>query len=322
MINFEHLSASTQVEALEMVGPDGSGSFIAGGTDLLVLMKEGITKPSRIVDIKAIDELRGITREGRGLRIGALTTLAEIAESAAVRQGYEVLAQAAQLAASPQLRNMATVGGNLLQRPRCWYFRGDYQCWLKGGDTCYAVAGENHQHAILDSGPCIAVHPGDIAPALVALDASVEIQGPLGDRILPAAAFFRDPTEDRRIEHELRGGELITAILLPEQPEGTRSTYEKAMARGAWAYALVSVAARVAVKDGVVSDTRIVLGSVATMPWRATEVERALLGQAPSEEAIANAVGLVLAGATPLKDNAYKLPLARNLVRRALTALA
>ncbi len=322
MIDFEHASVSTQAEALDLAGPDGAGSFIAGGTDLLVLMKEGITKPSRLIDIKAIDGLRGVTREGRGLRIGALTTLAEITESAAVRQGYEALAQAAGLAASPQLRNMATIGGNLLQRPRCWYFRGDYFCWLKGGDTCYAVTGENHQHAILDSGPCIAVHPGDIAPALVALDASVEIRGPLGDRTIPAAEFFRKPTEDRRIEHELYGGELITAILLPEQPGGSRSTYEKAMARGAWAYALVSVATRVAVTDGVVSDARIVLGSVATMPWRTTEVEQALLGKAPSEEAIARAAGLAVAGATPLKDNAYKLPLARNLVRRALTTLA
>ncbi len=322
MINFEHVSARSEAEALELLGPNGSSSLIAGGTDLLVLIKEGIAQPQRVIDIKGLGTLRGITPDGGALRLGALTTLTEIEESDQLRQGYTVLAEAAALAASPQLRNQATLGGNLLQRPRCWYFRGDYNCWLKGGDICYAVQGENHHHAILGSRPCIAVQPSDLAPALVALDASLQLRGTDGERELTVEAFFRNPTEDRRIEHELGQGELITAITLPQQPEGARSTYLKAMEREAWAYALVGVEARLVVRDGTVEDARVVLGGVATTPWRATSAEEALRGQEASEETFQRAAAAAVEGAHPYDDNGYKVTLARNLVRRALSRLA
>lgn len=322
MINFEHVTARSEAEALDLLGPNGAGSLIAGGTDLLVLMKEGLAQPHRLVDIKGLDALRGIATEGKGLRLGALTTLAEIEESDQLRERYTVLAEAASLAASPQLRNQATLGGNLLQRPRCWYFRGDYNCWLRGGDICYAVQGENHHHAVLGSRPCIAVQPSDLAPALVALDASLRLRDSQGERELPAEEFFRNPTDDRRIEHDLGQGELITAIILPPQPEGARSTYLKAMEREAWAYALVSVAARLVVREGVVQDARVVLGGVATTPWRSQSAEETLLGQEASEESFEQAAAAAVEGAHPYDDNGYKVTLARNLVRRALARLA
>lgn len=322
MINFQHMSAATEAEALSLAGSDGTASFIAGGTDMLVLMKAGIAQPRTLIDIKSLTALKELNLAGGGLRIGALVTLAELEESPLVRDGFTALAEAASVAASPQLRNMGTVGGNLLQRPRCWYFRSDYECWLKGGDICYARDGENHHHAILGSGPCVAVHPSDLAPVLVALDASVEIGTAAGGRTAHIEEFLGDPTPDRRLEHDLRPGELITAISIPAQPDGMRSTYLKAMERGAWAFALVSVAARLAVSDGVVTDARLVLGGVATTPWRVVDAERALVGQPLGQAAIEAAAASAVEGARPLRHNGYKVTLARNLVRRALTSLA
>lgn len=328
MNDFEYLPVLSGVEAMDLLAGIPDSRILAGGTDLLVLIKEGLLAPPALVNIKGLGELRRITSEEGGLRIGALVTLAMIEESGEVRQGYTALAQAASLAASPQLRNMATVGGNLLQRPRCWYFRGDYNCWLKGGDECYAVGGENHHHAILDSGPCVAVNPSDLAPALIALDASLEYQSyePMRDvttdHTIPVEQLFRNPTEDRRIEHNLQREELITGVTIPPQPEGLKSVYLKAMERQAWAFALVSVAARVAVTEGVVGDSRIVLGGVATTPWRATAAEGALAGKELNAGNIEEAARLAVEGAHPLDDNGYKVPLARNLVRRALNNLA
>lgn len=322
MINFEHLTATSEEEALAALAGKSGTNVIAGGTDLLVLMKEGLSQPERLVDIKSIEGLHGIATEGEGLRIGALVTLSELEESAQVRQGYSALSQAAGLAASPQLRNMATIGGNLLQRPRCWYFRGDYPCWLKGGVICYAVQGENHHHAILDSGPCVAVHPSDLAPALIALESSVRTQASGGGRTLLLEEFCRNPTPDRRIEHDLQPGELITSIDVPAQPAGARSIYLKAMEREAWAFAVVSVAARLAVESGVVRDIRIVLGGVANTPYRSAQAEAVLAGNQLSGEVIEQAAAAAVEGARPLKDNSYKVALTRNLVRRALTSLA
>ena len=322
MNNFEHHSVTTNQEALDLMARDAGARIVAGGTDLLVLMKEGVEQPPTLIDIKQVRELAGVETSAGGLRLGALTTLTELEESADVHRDYTALAEAAKVAASPQLRNMATVGGNLLQRPRCWYFRSDFNCWLKGGDTCYAAQGENHHHAIFQAGPCVAVHPSDLAPALIALEASVEITGPGGERSVLVEDFLRDPTADRRIEHDLQPGELITAVVAPSGPEAARSTYLKAMERAAWAFALVSVAVRLTLEGGEVSDVRIVLGGVANTPQRAVEAERVLIGRQAGVEAFDLAAQSAVEGARALQHNGYKITLARNLVGRALTQAA
>jgi xanthine dehydrogenase YagS FAD-binding subunit len=213
------------------------------------------------------------------------------------------------------------VGGNLLQRTRCWYFRGAPHCWLKGGTECFARAGRNDQHAILGvdaSSPCIAVHPSDLAPALVALDAEVAIQGPRGARTLAVAELLQAPTAPARVEHCLAPDELILAVRIPAQPAGAHGVYLKVMERAAWSFALASAAAQLAVREGRVEHARLVLGGVAPIPWRVAEAEALLLGQTLTPELAARAAERAVAGAQPLTHNAYKLTLARELAARAL----
>ncbi|MEO7001063.1 MAG: FAD binding domain-containing protein, partial [Ktedonobacterales bacterium] len=252
------------------------------------------------------------------LRIGALTTLSEIERHPEIARRLPILPQAVRDAATPQLRAMATVGGNLLQRNRCWYFRGPYDCWLKGGSECFARDGENKYSAIFDESPCVAVHPSDLAPALIALDAAVVIEGPQGARTLPVAELLRPPSEDGRIEHRLHPDELIVAIHIPAQPEGANGAYLKMMDRAAWAFALVSAAAQVAMREGKVEHVRLVLGGVANLPRRIHTAEDLLLGQPLTPDLAAQAGKLAVEGATPLAHNRYKVQLARELARRAL----
>lgn len=295
---------------------------LAGGTDLLTLMKGEIVAPDHLVDIKRLTDLTDeIAVTEHGLEIGALATLAELETDPFVTGLAPALAQAAGLAATPQLRHMATIGGNLLQRPRCWYFRdAQVPCWLKGGADCPAREGENQLHALFDESPCVAVHPSDPATALVALDAEIVVRGPSGERAVPADEFFRAPDDARRTENTLGDNELITAVRIPTRPDGTRSTYLKAMDRKVWAFALVGVAVSIAVTDGAISHARIVLGGVANTPRRAREAEQALIGLRASDEAIAQAADAAVAGAQALEHNAYKIPLARALVVQALDA--
>jgi xanthine dehydrogenase YagS FAD-binding subunit len=218
---------------------------------------------------------------------------------------------------------MATVGGNLLQRSRCWYFRNPrVRCWLKGGDDCPAEEGENHLHAVLGGGPCWSAHPSDIAPTLLALDAEVRLRGPHGRRTLPLAEFFALPVADRRTETTLRPDELVEGVRIPPQPEGTRSTYVKAMDRAIWAFALVGVAVALRLDGRRVTHARLALGGVAPIPWRATAAEAILLGGEASDGLFARAADVALADARPLRDNGYKLPLLRALIRRAFAELA
>ncbi len=296
---------------------------LAGGTDLLTLMKADLYAPQRLVDIKRLAELDNrIDEEPTGLTIGALTTLAQLEEDPRVRALCPALAEAAALAATPQLRHMATIGGNLLQRPRCWYFRNPrISCWLKGGDDCPARSGENQRHALFDISPCVAVHPSDPATALVALDASLRLRGAAGERELPVAEFFAPPTDDRRNETVIRGDELIVSLRIPTAASGTRSTYLKAMDRKVWAFALVGVAVVMQRHRGRIEGARIVLGGVAPVPWRAEAAERILAGAEVSDEVITRAAEAALEGAQPLAHNGYKVPLAKALVRRALTTL-
>jgi xanthine dehydrogenase YagS FAD-binding subunit len=331
---FEYMSPATVDEAIALIGQNGHDRDkglrplagvqpLAGGTDLLTLMKADIAAPSRLLNIKSLTGLPGgIEDTSQGLSIGALTTLTEIETHPAIQQGYPLLAQAAAVAATPQLRNMATLGGNLLQRPRCWYFRNRrLDCWLKGGGECPAYDGENQLHALFGGGPCHAVHPSDLAPALLAFDAQVRLQGSGGARSLPLAEFFSLPSEDRRHETAIGRDELLLSVSLPPLPEGSRSTYLKAMDRKVWAFALVAVAAAVRLDGRRVADARLVLGGVAPIPWRVSAAEQELLGAEVSPELFARAAEIALSGAEPLRHNAYKVTLAKALIQRALTAV-
>jgi xanthine dehydrogenase YagS FAD-binding subunit len=297
--------------------------LLAGGTDLLPMMKNEIDEPTLLIDIKRLNELDDtIVLNADGLRIGALATLAQIEESPLVHITHPALCQAAAAAASPQIRNMATIGGNLLQRPRCWYFRDhEVPCWLKGGDDCPAADGENQLHAIFGESICRAVHPSDPATALLALDASVVVRGPSGERAEPLDFFFAMPNDDRRNEHTLRPDELITAITIPNHSATALSAYLKAMDRKVWAFALVGVGVMLDIDDEqTIVDARLVLGGVAPIPWRVPAAETLLIGATPDEALFARVAEAALAEATPLAHNGYKIPLAKTLVKRALEA--
>jgi xanthine dehydrogenase YagS FAD-binding subunit len=316
---FAYSNPATLDAALGAIGP--AARPLAGGTDLLTLLKADLVAPERLVNVKALLP-RGIEARPEGLEIGALTTLAQIEEHPVIRKGYTALAQAASLAATPQIRNLATAGGNLLQRPRCWYFRNSrIDCWLKGGSECPARDGENRGHAILGGGPCYAVHPSDIVPALMAFDAAVRIIGPRGERWIELEDFMQAPTDDRRTETCLAPDELIAAVRLPPHPEPTRSTYLKAMDRKTWAFALAGVACALRLSGTRVAHARIVLSGVAPVPWRVPRAERELLGREATPDRFAAAAEAALQDARPLRHNAYKVPLQKALVRKALDTL-
>lgn len=314
MNKFTYAVTTSGADTIPLLGPDTQA--LAGGTDLLPLMKDGIVAPAMLVNIKHAQELRYIREEADGLHIGALATLDELDRHPVVRERYRALADAAGSAASPQLRNMATIGGNLLQQVRCWYYRGDFECWLKGGSICHARNGENQFHAVWDQSPCVAVHPSDPPAALIALDATLRIAGPSGERTLTVAEFLQPPTAERRTLHVLQPDELIVEIIVPTF--AGRSVYHKAMDRAAWAYALASIAVAAQVQGGRLRNVRIVLGGVANVPVRAIAAEALLEGQTISDGLLRQAGRSALEGIQTLEHNAYKVPLVRNLVQQAL----
>jgi xanthine dehydrogenase YagS FAD-binding subunit len=318
---FEYAAPAGLDEAIALIGAAGARP-LAGGTDLIPLMKADILAPERLVSLRNAKLPRGIEARDGKLRLGALTTLSAIERDATLRERAAALVEAAGLAATPQLRNQATIGGNLLQRPRCWYFRDSaIDCWLKGGDHCPARDGENQLHALFDVSPCVAVHPSDLASALLALDAEVRLRGAAGERTLPIEALFAPPEEGRRRETTVEEDELLLAVELAPQ-DGLRSSYLKAMDRKVWAFALVGVAVALRLgAGGAIEHARVVLSGVAPTPWRCAAAEEALLGQMPGEELFGRAAEAALAAARPLAHNGYKLPLAKALVRRALAAL-
>lgn len=322
---FAYASAGSLEEALRLLAPDGAPRgarhVLAGGTDLITLMKSDVIAPARVVDIKRAGLPRGIEAADDGVTIGALTTLAAIESSPVLGARYPALVEAAAVAATPQLRNMATIAGNLLQRPRCWYFRNPHlRCWLKGGEDCPAREGQNQLHAIFGDGPCHAVHPSDLAPALVAFDAQARLHGPQGERTVPVEALFAPPRDGRRRETRIEDDELLVSIRLPAAA-GARSTFLKAMDRQVWAFALVGVAVRLRLEGPRVAEARLVLSGVATVPWRARGAEDALVGSEPGPSLFERVAALALRDAAPLQLNGYKVPLARALVRRALDTL-
>jgi xanthine dehydrogenase YagS FAD-binding subunit len=320
--SFSYSAPASLQEALPLLGP--ATRPLAGGTDLLPLMKADVAAPERLVGMRALLP-RGITCEqDKDLVLGAGATLSEIEAHPLIAQRYTALARAAAAAASPQLRNMATLGGNLLQRPRCWYFRNARtHCWLKGGDTCLAREGENRMHALFGASPCVAAHPSDLAPALLAFDAELRVRAAQGEGVLTLEQFFAVPEEGRRSETRIAPDELILSLRLPPHPAGTRSTYLKAMDRAAFSFALVGVAAVLRLSERRhIGHARVVLAGVAPIPWRSYGAERVLLGAEPSERVFRQAADAAVEGAVALQHNAYKIPLVRTLVRRALDAVA
>ena len=292
---------------------------IGGGTDLLVTIGEGLVAPSAVVDVRWLAESTGIAETSTGLRIGAATRLADVAAHALVRASYPALATACEQVGTPAIRAMATLGGNLLQRPRCWYFRRDIACLKNGASGCPAREGENQYLAIIEGGPCYVVHPSDPAVALVALDAVVEIASPTGSREVAIGEFFVLPSERLDRETVLGDGELVTGIRLPTAAAGGVQRYTKLMQRGAWDFALVSLAA-VRRTDG---DVRLVLGGVAPRPYRVYgSVEEEVTSGGLDDDTIAGLAERALLDAEPLSKNGYKVELAASLLRDAIRELA
>ena len=319
MNNFEHADATTIADAISLLASNGSSVPIAGGTDLLTQIKLGLIKPARLVNLKTIPGLDLITVVNNGLNIGALANLDTIANNSVVRVQYPALIKAIEVTASPQLRNSGTVGGNLAQGPRCWYYRGQFQCWMKGGERCYARNGENSHHAIFGNGRCNQVHPSDLAPVLIALGAEINIEGIRGRRTIPLSDLFQIPHEGSRQLTILDPGEIITMIHLPTPVSGSRSTYFKAMERKVWSFALASVAVQLVIEDGVIRNPVIVLGGVAPKPWRLPKSEESLRNQPINREVITAAVETAVEGAQPLNANHYKIPLVKGILTEVLS---
>jgi xanthine dehydrogenase YagS FAD-binding subunit len=323
---FRYERADDVAGAVALMAAAPGGAFLGGGTNLVDLMKLGVATPDVLVDVRTLTSPEVRELPDGGLRIGAAVPNADLAADRRVRERYPVLAQALLAGASGQLRNRATTGGNLLQRTRCGYFTDVTKPCNKRtpGSGCGALEGAHRNHAVLGQtlegpGTCVATHPSDMAVALVALDAVVQVTGPDGDRGIPMGELHRLPGDDPSRDTTLRHGELITAVDVP--PLGIPSRYRKARERASFAFALVSVAAAVQVTDGVVTDVRLALGGVAHKPWRARAAEEALLGRPAVEAAFAGAADAELAAATPLRDNGYKIPLARNLIVATLLDL-
>lgn len=294
----------------------------AGGTDVLGLLKNNIIDSRDLVNLKSVKGFNKIKHiPGKELRIGSLVKLYEIAENDVINEKYTVLAQAVQQTASPQFRNIATLGGNLCQRPRCYYFRGDFHCIRKGGDICYAFDGQNKYHCIVGGGPCFIVHPSDSAVALLALNAELSIYSAGQSRRVPIREFFILPAVNHTKENILKTGELIEEIIIPEPAAGYRSGYIKFREREVWDFAVVSVAAVIKKSANKIEDGRIAFGGVAPVPWQIEELNKKLKGLSTREAEINKFSKEFFKDAFALEKNSYKIPLSRNLLKRILINL-
>ena len=317
---FEYVSPNTRSQAISLLGASrGNAEILAGGTDLLTLMKDDVVAPKRLINIKGINDLHGVSSNAQGFHIGALTTLGDLADDATVRQNYPALAEALAEAASPQIRNQATLGGNLCQRPRCWYFRNGFGLLPKNHAGKELVAeGENRYHAILgNEGPAKFVSPSTLAPILIAYGATIRLEGPKGKRELPLEKFFVILKNEGEREHDLRPNEIVTEVVIPPASDVRAAHYEiRQKEVFDWPLAVAAVALKM--RDSNVESARIVMAYVAPVPWPSPEAEQALVGQPINKETVQRAAEAALMNAKPLSHNAYKVQLARVALRRAI----
>src|SRR5713226_1432953 len=318
---FELFQPATVDDAVRLLGQHGSDAWVlAGGMDSFDWLKDRIKRPKIVVDLSGIDELKGVRTIADGIEIGAMTTLTELVANETVKQKFGLLAQAAELVASPQIRNQGTIGGNVSQDARCWYYRAGWPCYRAGGNICYADTpeGRNREHAILHADRCVAVNPSDSAPALIALDAKFVMRTPKGERVVDAEDYFIGPEIDITRLHILKPGDLLTAIRIPSTWAGAQFYFEKVRDRNVWDFPLLNVASAMVVSGGRIERIRVAVNGAAARPLRLKAVEEAVRGKPPNAATGEMAGRLAVRGAIPLQFNAYKIPLMRNLVKRAI----
>ena len=319
---FDLLQPTTADEAQKLLQQHGHDAWaMAGGLDSFDWLKDRIKKPKVLVDLSGIDELRGVrTTSDGGVEIGAMTTLTEVVNNPTIKQKFGLLSEGAELAASPQIRNQGTLGGNVSQDARCHYYRAGWPCYRAGGNICYAdtPTGRNREHAILNASRCVAVNPSDSAPALIALDAKFVLKTSKGEKVVDAEDYFIGPDIDITHLNILRPGDLLTAIRIPNTWAGAQFYFEKVRDRNVWDFALLNVASAMKVSGGSIQDARVVINGAAARPLRLKSVEDAIKGK-PANAATGEMAGkLAVQGAMPLQFNAYKIPLMRNLVKRSI----
>jgi len=324
MPSFELFQPTSVVAAHEVLARYGQDAWIlAGGMDSFDWLKDRIKRPKVVVDLSGVEELRGVREGADGIEIGVMTTLTEVATNRSIRERYGLLAQAAGLVASPQIRNQGTLGGNVSQDARCWYYRAGWPCYRAAGNICYAdtPVGRNREHAILHADRCVAVNPSDTAPALIALDAKFVIRTSKGERVVDAEDYFIGPDIDITRLHILRPGDLLTSIRIPSTWAGSQFYFEKVRDRNVWDFPLLNVASAMAVSGNTIDRIQLSVNAAAARPLRLKAVEAAVRGKARTVETGEMAGALAVRGAVPLQFNAYKIPLMRNLVKRAIAGV-
>jgi xanthine dehydrogenase YagS FAD-binding subunit len=318
---FELFQPASVADAVALLNRYGSDAWVlGGGLDTFDSLVDRIKRPAVLVDLGGIQELKGIRETAEGLEIGAMTTLTELVRHPVVRERFKLLLEGAEVVGSPQIRNQGTIGGNVSQGTRCWYYRSGWTCYRAEGNICYAdtPTAMNREHAIFESDRCVAVNPSDTAPALVALDAKMVIRSSRGERVVEAEDYFIGPSIDITRMTILRPGDLLTAIRIPATWAGAQFYFEKVRDRKVWDFPLVNIASAMRVSSGRIGDVRLVVNAVAARPLRLHAVEDAVRGKPPNEETATLAGELAIQGAQPLRHNGYKVPLMRNLVKRAI----
>lgn len=321
---FQLLQPNSIADAQHLLQRHGAeGWVLAGGLDSFDWLKDRIKKPKAVIDLSGVEELKGVRVKSDGLEIGAMTTLTELAQHPVIKQRYSLLSQSAELVASPQIRNQGTIGGNVSQDTRCWYYRAGWPCYRAGGNICYAdtPVGRNREHAILHAERCVAVNPSDTAPALIALDAKFVILTPKGERVVDAEDYFVGPEKDITRLNILQSVDLLIAIRIPSTWAGARFYFEKVRDRNVWDFPLLNVATALTMSGSTIDRIRIAVNGAAARPLRLKNVEDAVRGKSRSSETGDMAGKLAVQGAVPLQFNAYKIPLMRNLVKRSITGV-
>jgi xanthine dehydrogenase YagS FAD-binding subunit len=318
---FELYQPGSIDDAIKLLDTHGTDALVlAGGLDSMDWLKDRLKKPRVVVDLGTIKELKGVREANGGLEIGAMTTITEVVRHPMVKEKFSLLMEAAELVASPQIRNQGTIGGNVSQDTRCWYYRGGWNCYRAGGNICYAdtPTAINREHAIFDADRCVAVNPSDTAPALLALDAQMVIRGPKGERVVNAEDYWIGPGIDITRMNVLAPNELLTAIRIPSTMAGAEFYFEKVRDRQVWDFPLVNVASAIKSNGGNIGEARLVVNAVAAVPRRLKNVEAAIIGKPRNEDTAKLAGDMAVEGAQTLRHNGYKVPLMRNLVKRAI----